>query len=350
MNVLNRPLEWIKSPPSRGKRLMSTLIENPNPCLWAYRFKDGAPMSLENEALPSDLRADGGWIWAHFSLSDQRARSFLARVDGVPAEVLELLIGADSDLRILFSGAWAFGVIPDFEMEFDSKFVDVGRMRFAFDESRLITIRRHPLQVANDLHRQLEGGLQLDSPFAGFLAISRRYCEMSEDQLDSLAAKLDQIEDSVLAEQAELEQLELGPLRRELSRRHRQVSWLKTAYQRAPRRHGQASAHPIITSLPVLLQQTEDVEHEIAALQDRARLVHEELDTKLTTASNRSLHALTVMTALLMPATLLTGAFGMNLHGIFFADEPAGFAIVSALAALAVVMGYVLLKRFRILK
>ena len=40
-----------------------------------------------------------------------------------------------------------------------------------------------------------------------------------------------------------------------------------------------------------------------------------------------------LLTAVLMPTTIVTGLFGMNLQGIPFATRPWGFAIASALSA-----------------
>lgn len=60
----------------------------------------------------------------------------------------------------------------------------------------------------------------------------------------------------------------------------------------------------------------EDIDHEAAALQERGRLLHEEIDTLINAATNRSMRTLTVISTLLIPPTLIVGAFGMNVPGI----------------------------------
>jgi zinc transporter len=100
----------------------------------------------------------------------------------------------------------------------------------------------------------------------------------------------------------------------------------------------------------MLAQKAEDLDHEIAALQDRARLIHEEIDTKLTAATNRTLHALTVMTALMAPPTIIVGAFGMNLKGIAFGEDPQGFAIVCALTVVAILGAFLALKALKLVR
>lgn len=71
---------------------------------------------------------------------------------------------------------------------------------------------------------------------------------------------------------------------------------------------------------------------------------------KLTAQSNRLLYFLSVLTAVLMPMTIISGLFGMNVEGIPFATGAAGFWIVSALAvavAVAVLFGVTRLGRSR---
>jgi zinc transporter len=73
---------------------------------------------------------------------------------------------------------------------------------------------------------------------------------------------------------------------------------------------------PLAEHLPVLQQQAEDVERDAATLQDRARLLYEEIGSRVADRSNRSLSALTVISTLLLPPTFGVGAFGMNVGGI----------------------------------
>ena len=98
-----------------------------------------------------------------------------------------------------------------------------------------------------------------------------------------------------------------------------------------------------------LAQEAEDLDRETGSLQERARLLHEELDTRITSATNRSMRALTVMSSLLIPPTLIVGAFGMNLSGIPFADDRAGFFAASALCLAVVGGAYWILRRMRIM-
>jgi zinc transporter len=327
------------------------LADHPQGLLWGFRFQEGSAAPIFHAPVPADLQANDGWIWAHFPLSDQRSRHFLAHMQCLPPPAVELLLGSEDSPRILFKDAWAFGILPDFEKELDGRVTGLGRLRFAFDDKRLITVRRHAILVADDIHGKLTAGrVSFAGPLDAFIALNKTYCEIAEDQLEDLADKMDSIEDKVLGDGDDLEDLPLGSLRRDLSRRHREIASLRTAYRRAASRQPHAQAHALGPHLQSLEQLGEDLDRTILALQDRARLIHEDIDTKITSATSRTLRTLTIISVILMPPTLIVGAFGMNLDGILFAKSPHGFAVISGLCVLTVVGALAILRGRRIWK
>ena len=84
-------------------------------------------------------------------------------------------------------------------------------------------------------------------------------------------------------------------------------------------------------------QRTARLGDELQALSERAVLVHEHILDYRAEQMNRAMLILAVVTTIFMPLTLITGMFGMNLHGIPFALNDWGFWIVSGLMALLAV-------------
>jgi len=170
-----------------------------------------------------------------------------------------------------------------------------------------------------------------------------------ERRLAVLSVELGRIEDEVLADRDHIGREALGPLRRELSRYAREFSALRGAAYRAATLRGAALASPLTQHLPMLQQQAEDVERDAAALSDRARLLYEEIGSRVADKTNRSLSALTVISTLLLPPTFVAGAFGMNVGGIPWAQAGHGFWAVLGFCAVLIFVGYTVLRRFRIL-
>lgn len=77
---------------------------------------------------------------------------------------------------------------------------------------------------------------------------------------------------------------------------------------------------------------------DIAALQDRIKLMQDESASKVAEENNRSLFMLTMVTVPALPINLTSGLFGMNVGGIPLADAPSGFwwmlGLIAAVASL----------------
>jgi len=317
--------------------------------LWAFAFADGRATPLTDAALEPALADPERWVWLHLPLSDQRARNFLERLNGLPEPARELILAAEPRVQVQFAGDWAYGAMPDLQRDLEGRSQDAGRLQFALNGRRLITARRHALLCVADLRRAAAAGEPLGGPAAAWVAHVERFVDRSETRLLEISEGVDRLEDRLLADDEDLDALALGPLRRGLSRQHREFLALRSALGRAalprlPHRVALISEH-----LPRLVQEVEDLDREAAGLQERARLLHEEIDTKIAADANRSMRALTVLSTLLIPPTLIVGAFGMNLPGIPFEAGHLGFAKASALCVAVVAGAYVLLRRWRIL-
>src|SRR5262249_59646999 len=81
---------------------------------------------------------------------------------------------------------------------------------------------------------------------------------------------------------------------------------------------------------------------------ERPRLLQEEIAGRLGEATNRNLFFLSIVTATLLPVTLITGIFGMNVGGLPFLNDPGGFGWVTGIMIAAVIVVLLLLRRRRI--
>ena len=70
---------------------------------------------------------------------------------------------------------------------------------------------------------------------------------------------------------------------------------------------------------------------DMAALQERIKLLQEEVAAQVSEQTNRSLFTLTVVTVLALPINIVAGLMGMNVGGVPFANEPHGFLVVVGL-------------------
>jgi zinc transporter len=314
--------------------------------LCAYRFQDGLAHPLE----PMDLEVPGGeWTWTHLRLGDVRAQAAIKAMPDLPPAVSKLFRNLETRVQIEQAAGWVYGVLPDFERDLAGNAQDAGRLLFAFDAGRLITGRLHALLAVDDLRHLVEQGRKIASPPAALVLMLEQYAERVEEELEKLGSQIEAVEDYVLTAPHNPREERLPSLRRAIARQRRELQVLRTTLGRTHAgRHGR---HVELSGDGVadLIAWLDDADREAAALQDRGRLMYEEIDTLINAATNRSMRTLTVMSTLLIPPTLITGAFGMNVPGIPFEHSAIGFLGAIGLCVAAVAGSLWLLRRMGVL-
>ena len=107
------------------------------------------------------------------------------------------------------------------------------------------------------------------------------------------------------------EQRRIGRVRLQAVRVHRQLAQLRGMFHRLEPR--MAADHAAMAdAIRALAQKLDAIDHEVGSLHERARLLLDEVALKMTETTNRRLFTLSVLTACLLPPTLVIGFFGMN--------------------------------------
>lgn len=88
---------------------------------------------------------------------------------------------------------------------------------------------------------------------------------------------------------------------------------------------------------------------DLAALTERATLLHDQLSHQLAERLNRNMYLLSMVTVVFMPLSVITGLLGVNLGGIPGAESPLAFEILCAALALLVVVEIWLFRRIHLL-
>ncbi|HEY1962779.1 MAG TPA: CorA family divalent cation transporter [Rhizomicrobium sp.] len=329
---------------------MDQILKRSPGLLWGLAFADGKGARLTEENYDDSIAEPHDWVWMHFALSDHRARRFLESFEPMPQPARKFLLSVETRPQLHLAPDCAYGILPDIERDFEGVELGLGFILFWVDAKHLITTRHHPMRVAGDVRDDVEEGLLLATPTAALLKLQERFVEIVELRLVAIAHALDSFEDALLAGREDLGEDVLGPMRLEVSRYHRTFLALRNALHRAMNaKGGGGSENPVWPYLPQLMQDAEDFERDAAAAQERARLLYEELETRMAAVTNRSLRTLTILSTLILPATFVVGAFGMNLPNIPWANTHGGFWWATGLCFVVVGACYAALKRYRIL-
>ncbi len=312
----------------------------------AFRFEADSA----GEELPVDkpiAERPDGWLWLHFNLADARACRFLRGGFSLPVAARELLISTDEHQQLNVSGGCLYGVFADLVCDLDGLTEEIGFLHFALTERLLVTSRRRPVSAVDMTRRIVRGGAKFSTPAALLQMLIEQVVDSIDRYADEAAAKLDRIEEKILADDVS-EGRVLGRIRRAAVRLHRQLVIFRALLQRLELDFAEQISLDLAAAR--MRQRLEWLDAEIVSLRDRAHLLQEEVTMKTAEQTNRNLHVLAIVTTVFMPASLIAGIFGMNVGGLPLVQDTSGFLWSMAIIAGASAFVLWLLKRSGILR
>lgn len=275
--------------------------------IWGMAFAGDAVKELDD----CDDVAAGGFRWLHLNLADHRTRQWIDHSAELPPEIRELLLSTDSHQRSVTQDDCVGCVIHDFERDFERTQTDrVGAVRIALTARLVITTRLHPVRSADIVRRRILAGVRPDNPGAALDLMVGAVCQNITDMARTLEREVQAAEDALLDGRDPPSSRDLILVRRRLAQIHRLLDGMRSVFQRLER---DADLPPAL--LPVvenLSQRLLGIDGDIIGVQGQLRMLRDEIDSQQEQRTNQNLYLLSIMTALMLPTTLVTGIFGMN--------------------------------------
>jgi zinc transporter len=283
--------------------------------------------------------------WLHFNLSDARARRWLLEASFLPTALREVLQEHNANRRIDAVEGGMLLVVSDFSYEHESDPSEMAPLWCYAGASLLITARLHPIKSSDELRLSMRG----EATAVSGVDLATQLLELRTLRIKRLADRmtfqLDEIEDEILAGSIKAQRAHLGRARRLCARLRREFAPERSDLNRFLHR---PDASSLAEGDRDLLQACSDALgfaiEEIAELYERAKLLQEELASRLAENTGRNLYVLSILTAVLLPMTLVTGIFGMNVAGLPGLSSQTSFwwvlllILVSGAATLAILV------------
>ena len=261
-----------------------------------------------------------------------------------------LLLSKDNYQQLHTVDDCVYGVISDLLRDVGEATEDTGYLRFVMTEQILVSGRHHALCAVDATRRALEAGHASKAPPRFW----RRSSNMSPTPWT--ASPIAWRRPSTRSRSRccrtarRIQRQTLGRLRRTCGRLHRQLSGLRIVFHRFEHRHLDDLKPALRLRAGKLAQRLDGLDHTIVEMRERSRLLQEELHLKIEEQGNDHIRVLSVLTALLMPPTLITGIFGMNTKGLPFTDLETAFLWASLLLVLSSLAAYFIMKRIGIIR
>ena len=321
-----------------------------NGLICGYRFTpDAAGLPVDLAQALAWLRADpaeAGFVWLHFNLSDAAAEGWIRQNLEVAPEFFDALHEGSRSTRIEDAHDTLIAVVNDVAYEFAFDPSEIETLWLNVGPRLAVSARIHPLRSIDRLRQAVKEGCRFESSVAFLNRLMRDQGDVLVRIVRDATVQVDRVEDGLLAGRLQNKRFELGKLRRVLVRLQRLLAPEPGALFRLMR-----LPPPWMTAhdLEELRQATEEftlIIRDVSELQERIKLLQEEIAAQLGEQTNRSLFTLTVVTVLALPINIVAGLLGMNVGGIPLAQDPHGFlAIVAIIVSFTVLAGWLAFRR-----
>ncbi|MEQ8696871.1 MAG: zinc transporter ZntB [Bauldia litoralis] len=294
---------------------------------------------------PSD-----GVLWVHFDRTGDRAERWMRANSGIdPAAVETLLQPAGNRPRVERYGEALLVLLRGVNLNPGADPEDMVIVHIWVEANRIITLRRRNLRAGVRVKEALDRG---DGPkdASGFLpALVDRLLEPTNAVLDDLDERVDDIGRRIFSDDYTVLRRELLGLRELAIDLRRHLSPQRDAMRRLPDMPaqwlGEVDRHFLREDAEQVARFVEDLDQ----ARERATVFQDELSSRIAERTNRTMYVLTVLSALVLPAALLTGLFGINVAGMPWVKDESGFWFVLAGIPVLAVVEYLMLRWLRLL-
>lgn len=288
----------------------------------------------------------GGFVWLHFNLAHSATEKWLKNNLSLSDVYFDTLREPSRSTRVELDDGTLIAVVNDVHYDFGFEPSDISTLWISVSEKLLVSTRIHPLRSIDRLRDAVNRGAQVRSSVALLVHLMRDQGDVLAHIVRETTTRVDTIEDKLLAGRLEKKRAALGNSRRLLVRLSRLLAPEPAALFRLLKKPPAWIDEEDIEELNQSSEEFNVALSDMAALQERIKLLQEEIAGRVAETNNRTLFVLTVVTVLALPINMIAGLMGMNVGGVPLAENPEGFWIVVAIViSITAIAAWVFLRK-----
>lgn len=295
---------------------------------------------IENAAIADRTR------WIHLDFTDAHAHKWLRERSGINSTIVDALLDNDSRPRAIEHDDGLLTILRGVNMNPGADPEDMVSIRLWLEPGRIVSTRRRRLLSVQSIKEDLDKG-------SGPKSIGSFLVMLVERMGARIAPVIDDLDEAVEAAEQKFHADNLSNYRGEFSELRRAAMRIRRFL--APQREGlermSRQTTPLLTDNEKF-ELREEADRETRNLEDldlvreKAMVAQEELVSQLAQQQNSRMYVLSIVAAIFLPLSFITGLLGMNVAGLPGTENPAGF-IISALLMVVAALLILLLFRFK---
>ncbi len=291
--------------------------------------------------------ADRGVLWLHLDRTGAAAQYWLAQRSGIDPVICQSMLQEEVRPRALTVGEALLVTLRGVNLNPGADPEDMVGVRVWLERDRIVTLRYRRVMAVNDLREALAVNAGPKGPGEFLYRLAEGLIDRMGPVIGDLDDRVDQLEDEVLTAQSAELRTKLGAVRREAIALRRYLAPQRDVMSRLPTEQigwleARHKAH-----LREIADRTLRYVEDLDAARERAAVTQDELNNRLADQMNRTMYLLTIVAAVLLPPSLITGLFGINVGGMPGVENAWAFAAVAAVLVVLAVVEIILLRRLK---
>lgn len=303
--------------------------------LWAVHLKDG--LTPKTIALTdSCLSYEHGFDWVHLKADATDSVTCLQELKLEP-EIIDALCTTETRPKALQFGEGMLIYLRGINRNPSADPEDMVSLRLWVTPNRLISVRRknRKLLSVQDIKEELKADNIPSSPTSLMLNIITKITDRISETVDDLDEQLTEFE--ALEKSNSQDRLKLSQVRRQSAAIRRYLYPQRDALDALYRFNKTLSQEQVFELRDQTDRTTRYVE-ELDLARERAMVLQDELRNRIAELQGMRMYVLSLVTAIFLPLSFLTGLFGMNVAGLPGTEEPKAFIYLGlGMVVLAVV-------------
>ncbi len=284
--------------------------------------------------------------WLHFNFTDAEARQWIQTHSGIDPLVVNTLLDEDSRPRAIHHGTGLLLTLRGVNSNPGENAEDMVSIRLWVEPDRIISTRRRKLLSVAGVRAALAEQQGPKSCSEVVVMLTQYLGDRMGPVIDALDERIEQAEFDFAAHVKAPYGGDFSALRRQAARIRRYLAPQREALERLSRETGNLLSDQECNSIREEADQITRYLEDLDLVRERAVLAQEELIGRMANEQNRRMYVLSLVAALFLPLSFLTGMMGMNVAGLPGTDNDAAFWLLS-LFMLAVAAGILALFKWR---
>jgi len=300
----------------------------------------GGADPVDSQSIPAQTSEQGA-LWVHLDVNDEASRSWLQEESGLEPVIVDVLLADETRPRSFSTDHGLLVVLRGVNTNPGADPEDMVSVRVWIEKNRIISTRRRRLLSIIDIQETLKEGIGPKSPGSFLSNLVAKLADRVGDFIDDIEERVGEAEAMMATQdQTQFRQM-VSILRHQIASVRRFLAPQRDALDRLYRQPGDWLMEADIRDLRDEADRITRYLEDLDLARERTMVLREEFLGQLAQEQNSRMYVLSVVAAIFLPLTFVTGLLGMNVGGLPGLESPWGFAgsiVIMVLAGIGLVV------------